>query len=41
MLESQRLGEDGAYRTMALNLLLSLAAGILAVWLGRELGGLL
>lgn len=41
MLESQRLGEDGADRTMALNLALSLAVGLLAVWLGRELGGLL
>lgn len=40
MLESQRLGEDGAFRAMALNLALSLAAGIFAVWLGRKLGGL-
>lgn len=40
MLESQRLGEDGEFRVMALNLALSLAAGMVAVWAGRELGGL-
>lgn len=41
MFESQRLGEDGEFAVMALNLVLSLAAGIVAVWGGRELGGLL
>lgn len=40
MLESQRPGEDGAYRAMAINLVGSLAVGIGAAWLGRELGGL-
>jgi CrcB protein len=38
MLESHRLGEDGQLRRGAGNLLLSLAAGLLAAWLGRELG---
>jgi CrcB protein len=41
MLEAQRLGEDGEFGVMALNLALSLAAGIVAVWAGGELGGLL
>jgi len=41
MLESQRLGEDGEFEVMALNLALSVAAGLVAVWAGRELGGLL
>ena len=41
MLESQRLGEDGEFAAMALNLALSLVAGLVAVWAGRELGGLL
>jgi CrcB protein len=37
MLESHRLGEDGAFAPMALNVGLSLAAGVAAVWLGRTL----
>jgi CrcB protein len=41
MFESERLAEDGAHRALALNLVVSLAAGLLAVWLGRELGQLL
>ena len=40
-LESQRLGEEGQLRLGALNFLASLALGVAAVWLGRELGGLL
>lgn len=37
-LESQRLGEDGQARLGALNFLVSLIAGLGAVWLGRTLG---
>ena len=40
-LESHRLGEDGQLRLGALNFLASLALGLAAVCLGRELGGLL
>jgi CrcB protein len=39
--ESHRLGEDGELRLGAANLLGSLALGLAAAWLGRELGGLL
>jgi CrcB protein len=39
--ESERLGEDGEFRMLVLNLGVSLAAGLLAVWVGREIGGLL
>jgi fluoride exporter len=38
MLESQRLAEDGEGRAALLNLLASLAAGLIAVTLGRALG---
>ncbi len=38
MLESQRLGEEGRLRLGLLNVVLSLAAGLLAVWLGRAVG---
>ena len=38
MLETQRLVEDGAARVAALNVVLSLAAGLAAVALGRALG---
>jgi CrcB protein len=41
VLESHRLGEDGQLRLGALNFLVSLALGVAAVWLGRELGGML
>ena len=37
MLESHRLGEDGRLRLGAANFALSLAAGIVAVWIGRQL----
>ena len=37
MLESHRLGEDGRLRLGALNVVLSLAVGVAAVWLGRQL----
>jgi fluoride exporter len=37
MFESERLGEDGELGLALLNLLGSLALGILAVWLGRSL----
>jgi CrcB protein len=40
-LESHRLGEDGQLRLGVVNFLASLALGVAAVWLGRELGGLL
>lgn len=39
--ESHRLGEDGQLRLGLANLLVSLALGLAAVWLGRELGTLL
>ena len=38
MLETQRLVEDGEGRPAAVNVLLSLAAGVAAVALGRALG---
>jgi fluoride ion exporter CrcB/FEX len=41
MFESQRLGEDGRLRAGAINVALSLAAGLLAVWAGRHLGAAL
>jgi len=41
MFESHRLGEDGELRAGVANLLGSLALGIAAVWLGRQIGGLL
>jgi CrcB protein len=37
MLESHRLGEDGRLRLGAANFALSLAVGIVAVWIGRQL----
>jgi len=37
MLESHRLGEDGRLRLGAANVALSLAGGIAAVWIGRQL----
>ena len=40
MLESQRLGEDGERALLAANVVVSLAAGIAMVALGRALGGL-
>jgi CrcB protein len=39
MLESQRLGEDGRTRPLALNVAVSLAAGLAAAALGRVLAG--
>jgi CrcB protein len=41
MFESQRLEEDGRLGMGALNVFVSLAAGLLAVWAGRELGAAL
>jgi fluoride exporter len=41
MLESHRLGEDGQLRLGLANLLVSLVLGVLAAWLGRELGAVL
>lgn len=40
-LESHRLAEHSRLRLSAANLLVSLALGIAAAWLGRELGALL
>jgi CrcB protein len=37
MLESHRLGEDGRLRIGGANVALSLAVGIAAVWIGRQL----
>jgi fluoride exporter len=37
MLETQRLGEEGRLGLGMLNVVLSLAVGIAAVWLGRAL----
>jgi CrcB protein len=37
MLESHRLGEDGRLRLGAANFALSLAVGVTAVWIGRQL----
>jgi len=39
--ESHRLAEDGQGRLGAANLLVSLALGLAAVWLGREIGSAL
>jgi CrcB protein len=39
--ESHRLAEDGLIRMAAVNVALSLLAGLAAVWLGERLGGLL
>ena len=39
--ESHRLGEDGELRAGVVNLVGSLVLGIAAVWLGRQIGGLL
>jgi CrcB protein len=39
MLESHRLAEDGRVRLTVLNVVVSLAAGLAAVWVGRQLGG--
>jgi CrcB protein len=36
--ESHRLGEDGELRLGAVNFVVSLALGILAVWAGRRVG---
>jgi len=41
MLQTQRLGEDGAPALAALNLVASLVLGLLAVWVGRMLGAAL
>ena len=41
MLETQRLAEDGEDAPAALNLVVSLVAGLAVAALGRELGGLL
>jgi fluoride exporter len=38
MLDSDRLAEDGHARVAVANVLVSLALGLVAVWLGRELG---
>lgn len=38
MLDTHRLARDGRRAAAALNLAVSLALGLLAVWLGRELG---
>ena len=40
-LESHRLGEDGQLRLGVANFIVSLALGISAAWLGRELGAAL
>jgi CrcB protein len=37
MFESQRLGEDGELRLGAVNLAVSLVAGVVAIWIGRGL----
>ena len=41
MLETHRLAEDGRARPAFANVALSLLAGLLCVWLGRELGAAL
>lgn len=41
MFESQRLGEDGQMRVGAVNLLVSIGAGVLVVWAGRHVGAAL
>ena len=40
-LESHRLGEDGQLRLGVVNFLVSLALGIAAAWIGREIGAAL
>lgn len=37
MFESQRLGEDGELRLGIVNLIVSLLAGVTAIWIGRAL----
>ena len=39
--ETHRLAEDGQLRAGAINVLVSLALGLLAAWMGRYLGGML
>ena len=39
--ESHRLAEDGQLRLGVANLVLSLSLGVVAAWLGREIGGVL
>jgi fluoride exporter len=39
MLESHRLAEEGRGALTAINVVLSLVAGVLAAWAGRHLGG--
>ena len=41
MLQSQRIAEEGAPGLAALNLVSSVLLGLLAVWVGRELGAAL
>jgi CrcB protein len=41
VLESHRLGEDGRLRLGILNIVVSLALGIGALWLGRQVGAAL
>jgi CrcB protein len=41
MLETHRLAEDGRGRAAVANVAVSLAAGVLLAWLGRELGSAL
>jgi fluoride exporter len=41
MFESQRLAEDGDGRGAAVNIAVSLVAGVALAWLGRKLGGAL
>jgi fluoride exporter len=38
MLDSERLGHDGDRAAAALNIVGSVIAGVLAVWIGRQLG---
>jgi CrcB protein len=38
MLETHRLGEDGQPRPAVANVLISLLAGLVSVWVGRQLG---
>lgn len=39
MFESQRLAREGAGRAAAVNVVASLVAGLVAIWLGRLVGG--
>jgi fluoride exporter len=41
MLETHRLAEDGRARAAVTNVAASRALGLIAAWLGREIGGLL